>query len=152
MYVLIKARLASMTELKTVYTLDEALKLYALYCMELDVERGRSEDDRTPGNEVFLAFVQGEPVGFAQCGLRYDHVEGTNSCPVGYLEGIFVKAQYRRRGIASQLLNRCEDWAKEKGCTEFGSDCALSNRESASFHLESGFEEADRIVCFVKKL
>ncbi|MGYP000082108511 len=107
---------------------------------------------RTPGNEVFLAFVQGEPVGFAQCGLRYDHVEGTNSCPVGYLEGIFVKAQYRRRGIASQLLNRCEDWAKEKGCTEFGSDCALSNRESASFHLESGFEEADRIVCFVKKL
>lgn len=44
MYVLIKARLASMTELKTVYTLDEALKLYALYCMELDVEQGRSED------------------------------------------------------------------------------------------------------------
>ena len=44
MYVLVKARLASMTELKTTYTLDEALKLYALYCMELDVERGRSED------------------------------------------------------------------------------------------------------------
>lgn len=44
MYVLIKAQLASMTELKTVYTLDEALKLYALYCMEQDVERGRAED------------------------------------------------------------------------------------------------------------
>lgn len=44
MYVLIKAKLASMTELKTVYTLDEALKLYALYTMEQDVERGRAED------------------------------------------------------------------------------------------------------------
>lgn len=44
MYVLIKARLASMTELKTVYTLDEALKLYSLYCMEQDVERCRAED------------------------------------------------------------------------------------------------------------
>jgi hypothetical protein len=31
MYILIKARLASMWELKNCYTLDEALKLYALY-------------------------------------------------------------------------------------------------------------------------
>lgn len=40
MYTLIKARLASMEELKTSYTLDEALKLYALYRMDLDVETG----------------------------------------------------------------------------------------------------------------
>ncbi len=41
MYTLIKARLASM---KTIYTLDEALKLYALHCMERDVEAGRARD------------------------------------------------------------------------------------------------------------
>lgn len=41
MYVLIKARLASMQELKEVYTLDEALKLFALYQMDNDVEAGR---------------------------------------------------------------------------------------------------------------
>lgn len=44
MYALIKARLASMEELKTVYTMDEALKLYALHCMEQDVEAGRARD------------------------------------------------------------------------------------------------------------
>ena len=44
MYVLIKAQLATMWELKTCYTLDEALKLYALYRMEQDVEAGRVED------------------------------------------------------------------------------------------------------------
>ena len=44
MYVLIKARLASMYELQNVYTLDEALKLYALYIMELDIEKGRAAD------------------------------------------------------------------------------------------------------------
>ena len=44
MYSLIKAKLATMWELKNVYTLDEALKLYALYCMELDVERCRADD------------------------------------------------------------------------------------------------------------
>lgn len=44
MYILIKARLASMQELKSCYTLDEALKLYALYQMEQDVEAGRARD------------------------------------------------------------------------------------------------------------
>ena len=33
-----------MYELKNVYTLDEALKLWALYEMELDIERGRVEE------------------------------------------------------------------------------------------------------------
>lgn len=46
MYSLIKARYASKTELETVYTLDEALKLFALYCMEQDIERGRAEEMR----------------------------------------------------------------------------------------------------------
>ena len=44
MYILIKARLATMSELKSCYTLDEALKLYALYRMEQDVEAGRADE------------------------------------------------------------------------------------------------------------
>jgi len=46
MYTLIKARLASMEELKSSYTLDEALKLYALYQMDRDVESGIHEDSK----------------------------------------------------------------------------------------------------------
>lgn len=46
MYALINAQLASMTELKYVYTLDEALKLYALHQMSRDIERGRTEEIR----------------------------------------------------------------------------------------------------------
>ena len=49
MYVLIKFRMASMTELKEIYTLDEALKLYALYQMENDVEVGRLEELKADG-------------------------------------------------------------------------------------------------------
>lgn len=46
MYILIKARLASMEELKNCYTLSEALKLYALYSMDLDIERAKAEEMR----------------------------------------------------------------------------------------------------------
>ncbi len=44
MYVLIKSRMASMEELKTCYTLDEALKLYALYEMGVDIDKGRADE------------------------------------------------------------------------------------------------------------
>lgn len=44
MYTLIKAKLASKTELETCYTLDEALKLYALYMMDSDIERAQAEE------------------------------------------------------------------------------------------------------------
>ena len=45
---------------------------------------------------VFITMVDGCAVGFAQCGLSRDYVEGTDSSPVGYLEGIFLKEEYRK--------------------------------------------------------
>ena len=100
----------------------------------------------------FLARSGGQTVGFAQCQLRHDYVEGTSSSPVGYLEGIFVRVEFRHQGIAKQLLFACENWANEQGCREFASDCELGNTESLRFHLGLGFEEANRIICFAKKL
>jgi hypothetical protein len=44
MYVLIKSRLASMTELHNAYTLDDALKLYALWEMDHDIEAAQSAE------------------------------------------------------------------------------------------------------------
>lgn len=49
MYILIKAKLASMFELKEYYTLDEALKLYALYRMDMDIQNGKAEEMRERG-------------------------------------------------------------------------------------------------------
>ena len=100
----------------------------------------------------FIRYVDDRPVAFAQCNLRHDYVEGTESSPVGFLEGIFVSEEYRKKGFAAELLAECEKWAKEKGCTEFASDCELDNEVSLKFHLSVGFEEANRIICFRKGL
>ena len=100
----------------------------------------------------FLAYAEETAIGFAQCQLRHDYVEGTDSSPVGYLEGIYVADGYRKQGVARELLSACESWAKTKGCTEFASDCELENTQSLQFHLNVGFEEANRIICFTKKL
>lgn len=99
-----------------------------------------------------LKYVGEEAVGFAQCQLRCDYVQGCHSSPVGYLEGIFVKEGCRGRGYAKELVQGCQAWAKEKACTEFASDCELENELSIRFHRALHFREAGRIVCFTKSL
>lgn len=100
----------------------------------------------------FLAYEGEAPAGFAQCQLRFDYVEGTETSPVGYLEGIFVGETYRHQGLASKLLEECQKWARAKGCKEFASDCELDNEGSFQFHMALGFEEAGRVICFKKEL
>jgi len=100
----------------------------------------------------FIIYVDDRPIAFSQCQLRHDYVEGTESSPVGYLEGIFVSKGYRKQGHATELLSECEKWARDQGCTEFASDCELDNADSFMFHMSLGFEEANRIICFRKNL
>ncbi|MCI8282968.1 MAG: GNAT family N-acetyltransferase [Lachnospiraceae bacterium] len=102
--------------------------------------------------QFFLKYDQDLPVGFAQCQLRYDYVEGTKTTPVGYLEGIFIGEAYRKKGYAKELLVECERWAKANGCREFASDCEIENTDSQHFHRTMGFTEANRIICFTKEL
>ena len=104
------------------------------------------------GSAVFAEKRDGVFIGVALCSLRHDYVEGCETSPVGYLEGVSVKKEYRNRGGAKQLVEECEQWAREKGCSEFASDCELSNMDSLRFHLQIGFEEQNRIICFKKKL
>ena len=112
------------------------------------IQEGRDKDYE---NE-FVYIINDEAVAFLNVSLRSDYVEGTGSSPVGYLEAIYVKPGFRKQGIARQLVEFAKKWAVEKGCTEFASDCELTNDESRRFHSKIGFEEANTIVCFTMDL
>ena len=101
---------------------------------------------------VFLAKVQEDYIAFIHTSLRTDYVEGTNSSPVAYIEGIYVSPSYRRIAVAAQLLAKAENWARQQGCTEMGSDTEIANLLSQQFHVGSGFTEVNRIVCYRKTL
>ncbi len=101
---------------------------------------------------VFTEKRDGDLIGVALCCLRHDYVEGCETSPVGYLEGVSVEEAYRNQGVAKRLVEECEQWAREKGCREFASDCELSNTASLNFHLQVGFQEQNRIICFKKVL
>lgn len=128
-----------------------AAKVWSSATVDILVEEFKeflvSEDSAT-----YLYIINNTPIGFAQCQLRRDYVEGTETSPVGYLEGVYVEPVYRKQGYGKALVRACEDWARSKGCSEFASDCELNNTDSLAFHLRSGFTEANRIICFTKKL
>ena len=84
--------------------------------------------------------------------IRVDYVEGSESSPTGYVEGIYVKELYRRQGIAKRLLEQGEAWALSRGCTQMGSDIEADNGGSYEFHTKAGFQEANRLICFIKDI
>ena len=100
----------------------------------------------------FLAFDGETAIGFAQCQLRHDYVEGCETSPVGFLEGIYVSEGHRLTGTGRALLAACEGWARSVGCTEFASDCELDNTVSLAWHLKNGFAEMGRTIWFAKRL
>ena len=90
--------------------------------------------------------------GFIELSIRNDYVEGAESLPVAYIEGIYVKEKYRHKGLASQLLRQAEDWGRKQGCKQICSDTELENNPGIEFHTSSGFNEVARIVCFAKEI
>ncbi|SEQ53224.1 aminoglycoside 6'-N-acetyltransferase I [Devosia sp. YR412] len=109
---------------------------------------------REPGETVTLIARDADQVavGFAEASLRRDYVNGCETSPVAFLEGIYVIPSARRSGVARSLVAAVEDWGREQGCTEFASDAVLDNIDSHRMHHALGFMETGRVVFFRKPL
>jgi aminoglycoside 6'-N-acetyltransferase I len=90
-------------------------------------------------------------IGFAEASRRL-YAEGCSTSPVGFLEGWYVLPSHRRLGVGRLLLQACEAWARDLGCTEFASDALADNTISRDAHLRLGFAEVEVIRCFRKDL
>lgn len=97
---------------------------------------------------AYVVMRSGHPVGLAEVALRQDYVNGTDTSPVAFLEGIYVTAAQRRTGVARMLLDAVRDWARSHGCTELASDTALDNIVSQAAHEALGFTETERVVYY----
>ena len=117
---------------------------------ELDTE-GRASLTAEPPLIVFVAEEAETLVGFLELGLR-SVAEGCASSPVPYVEGWYVEADWRRRGVGKALMQAAEEWSRAHGYTELGSDTEEFNRLSRTAHAALGFEEVETLVVFRKAL
>lgn len=101
----------------------------------------------------FVAYSSpGEAVGFVEASVRSDYVNGAESSPVAFLEGIYVVPEARRKGIAAALVAAVTRWALDVGCRELASDALLENQASHAVHRALGFQETERVVFFRRVL
>jgi aminoglycoside 6'-N-acetyltransferase I len=102
---------------------------------------------------IFVAEVSDEGlIGFLEVDLR-SHADGCNpSQAVGYIEGWYVAAAYRNRGVGRMLVAKAEEWARNQRCMEMGSDVILDNDVSQRAHEALGYEIVDRCVHYRKRL
>jgi aminoglycoside 6'-N-acetyltransferase I len=106
-----------------------------------------------PDRAAFVALdTENRAIGFAEATLRRDYVEGCDTSPVAFLEGIFVRPEARKRSVGRMLSEAVADWGRQCGCTEFASNALLDNDDSHRFHAALGFAETERVVYFRKKL
>lgn len=90
--------------------------------------------------------------GFLEVGLR-SHADGCDVArPVGYVEGWFVREEFRGRGIGGQLMKAAEGWSRAQNCREIASDALVDNMESREAHSALGYEVVDLCVHFRKGL
>jgi aminoglycoside 6'-N-acetyltransferase I len=139
----------------TVQDLGQWLPLRLLLWPDDDLEMHMAEAADMivdPLCAVFLAeSPDGRLVGFLEAAQR-KYADGCDTTPVGYIEGWYVKPDVRQMGLGRRLVQAAEDWARQLGLQEMASDCLIDNQTSLAAHISLGYEEAERLIHFRKKL
>jgi aminoglycoside 6'-N-acetyltransferase I len=121
------------------------------YHKKSEIEKEFSELFQSNKHTTFLCVDEHDKaIGFINLSLRYEHVQGATKSPVAYVEGIYVNPDFRKKGVAKDLVEQAEIWAKKKGCNELASDTELHNTISQKFHKNLGFKTAETIIHFIK--
>ncbi|HEM5161008.1 TPA: GNAT family N-acetyltransferase [Streptococcus suis] len=135
---------------------EQTLSIWASFASQVWQTNEQVLIEKFSNNEFpfeFLYYSQSEePIAWISLSLRHDYVEGCQVGPVAYLEGIFISPNYRSQGIAKELLNFAEHWAKSQGISQLGSDAELDNLLSQKFHIKHGFREVSRTVHYIRDL
>ncbi len=136
--------------------LDEWFRLRTMLWDELSSAEHQSEMvdifEHTDSQLILAADLGGGRLcGFLEASIR-PFVEDCQTDQVGYLEGWFVEAEFRRQGIGGKLVQNAEQWARRKGVTEMASDAEIGNETSLKAHQNLGYSETSRLIHLRKEL
>ena len=88
-----------------------------------------------PYFRCLIAEWHGQVAGFALYFFQYSTWEGR---PALYLEDLFVREHFRKRGIGVTLFRQLAAVALQRGCTRFQWQCLDWNRPALDFYESTG--------------
>ena len=66
------------------------------------------------------------------------------------ISGLVVDEQVRSQGIGEKLLDRAEQWAREKGCRTVGLRCNVIRDRAHAFYQRHGYQHTKTQKSFRK--
>jgi aminoglycoside 6'-N-acetyltransferase I len=122
----------------------------------LDDEFHRREMEAIFASAEIMCFLGVSRVGeglmaMMELSLR-NVVDGCIGSPVGYIEGLYLKPEFRGRGFGRRMIAFAESWFISSGCREMATDTELENTTAQQFFRYAGFEETWRIIEFKKTI
>ena len=115
-------------------------------------ETNLSEAEEILASQLQTAFLllgeENTPVGFIEGAL---YLEDTQK--YGYVEGWYVKPEFRGQGLGGELMDTLELWILHHSISLVLSDTIPKEYPlSPAAHLRQGFEELMNIQVYIKKL
>ncbi len=87
---------------------------------------------------MFIAEMDGHPVGFTDLRVYPEFMHGGLSA---YLHNLFVREEYRGKGIGDALLKRTMEEAKKRGAVAYHISVKKKNIGAIEFYKKRGIDE-----------
>lgn len=134
---MISLRRANEMDLDAVLPLVQAYRVF--YKQQPQSEREREFIQtylRNNASAIYIASADGTPAGFMQLFKTFSTV---HLAPVWILEDLFVDPRHRKSGIASQLLERALQHARQEGASSMFLETAFDNTIAQSVYERAGW-------------
>lgn len=100
----------------------------------------------TNKNAFFIADCQGYIAGMCSIQTLISTAEGEMS---GIIEDVVVDRKFRRKGIATQLLDAAQEWANDKGFKRLQLLADVTNRAAIDFYHANRWSKT-QMICLRK--
>lgn len=118
-----------------------------------NVLKGNLEDVKEKEGAFILAIADGKVIGFV-VGVILKHTEselfGANPEIMGRVEELYVDPEYRAQGIGTKLMNKIEEYFKEKHCQHVWVEVFKPNERTHKLYEKLGYK--DRNIDMIKSL
>ena len=89
--------------------------------------------------KAFIAIENNQIIGYITAYIK-DQPSFWKIKTIGDISGLMVDKDYRRMGIATQLLSNCKDFFKEKNVMYYTLFTSVNNVDGLEFYIKNGME------------